>query len=231
MEDMVNIDYSNDIVLRVSPKNNSFIVEEHKKNGVIAYKEISPIELYYAINGSYIASEFLSSGVLPEHCIHLSMSNSEKRFILWYPELRTEMTYKDEVYASFPIPRLVFGVRMLQSGKVAECSIGVVADEAPTTETVMYYYPFSNVYDDGRVCTGNNVLPSYKKQTALKNFPSYLLGIPDNDDMFRTEHNKLHLGHKELMEHLKDKSPEYYYTDVLVANGKTLGDFINANRR
>ena len=28
------------------------------------------------------------------------------------------------------------------------------------------------------------------------------------------------------MEHLKDKDPAYYYTDVLVPRGDTLGDFI-----
>ncbi len=31
-----------------------------------------------------------------------------------------------------------------------------------------------------------------------------------------------------LMEHLKDKDPAYYYSDILIPNGKTLRDFINA---
>ena len=35
------------------------------------------------------------------------------------------------------------------------------------------------------------------------------------------------LSHGELLEHLKDKDPAYYYTDILVSNGKTLGDFIS----
>lgn len=104
--------------------------------------------------------------------------------------------------------------------------MGVVADEIPTEDTPMFFYPFSNVYEDDRVCTGNNVLPCYKKLSALKNFPRYLLGLPDNDDMFVRRHNRKDLEHKELMEHLKDKDPAYYYTDILVPNGRTLGDFI-----
>ena len=136
------------------------------------------------------------------------------------------MTYKDAEYLNFPIPRLVFGIRLLDTGRVAGCTLGVVADEKPTPASLMYHYPFSNVYEDSRVCTGNNVLPRYKKQTALVNFPRYLLGIPDNDDMFSSERNRLGLGHKELMEHLMDKEPAYYYTDVLIPNGKTLGDFM-----
>ncbi len=93
--------------------------------------------------------------------------------------------------------------------------------------TPMFYYPFSNVYGNERVCTGNNILPRYKKLSALKNFPRYLLGLPDNDDMFDRDKNRMKLDHKSLLEHLKDKDPAYYYTDVLVSNGRTLGDFIN----
>ena len=87
-------------------------------------------------------------------------------------------------------------------------------------------YPFSNVYEDERVCTGNNILPRYKKLSAMKNFPRYLLGLPDNDDMFYSAHNQKGLDHKALLEHLKDKDPSYYYTDILVPNGRTLSDFI-----
>ena len=88
----------------------------------------------------------------------------------------------------------------------------------------MFFYPFSNVHSDDRVCTGNNVLPRYRKISALKNFPRYLLGLPDNDDMYDREHNRLKLSHGELLEHLKDKDPSYYYSDVLLPNGKTLKD-------
>ena len=90
----------------------------------------------------------------------------------------------------------------------------------------MYHYPFSNVYDDFRVCVGNNVMPHFKSQAQLSRFPRYLLGIPNNNDYFKASHNKLHMEYRELLEHLKDKEPAYYYTDVLIESGKTLGDFI-----
>ena len=143
------------------------------------------------------------------------------------PELRADVIYRDTEYRSFPLPRLIFGLRVLGNGKVADCSMGVVADETPTEDTPMFFYPFSNVYEDDRVCTGNNVLPRYKKLSALKNFPRYLLGLPDNDDMFDRRHNRKELERKELMELLRDKDPAYYYTDILVPNRRTLSDFIN----
>lgn len=221
-----NTDYSNDICLRISPNSGKIIVEELKHDGAISFKEISPIDLYFMLNESYRSNEVVDSGLLPEHCLSVSIGKAEKTFVLWNPELRADMTYGETEYLNFPIPRLVFGIRVLDTGRVAGCTLGVVADEKPSPNSVMYRYPFSNVYEDSRVCTGNNVLPRYKKQTALVNFPRYLLGIPDNDDMYSAERNKLRLGHKELMEHLKDKDPAYYYTDILIPNGKTLADFI-----
>lgn len=227
MQPAENKDYSRDVILRLSPTRNTIIVEEQKPGGIAAYREIDPLELYYVINQSYASNDYLDSGFLPEHCLHLSMSATEKYFVLWNPELRADVIYGDREYPNFPIPRMVFGVRVLENGKVAECSMGVVADETPTVDTPMFFYPFSNVHSDDRVCTGNNVLPRYRKISALKNFPRYLLGLPDNDDMYDREHNRLKLSHGELLEHLKDKDPAYYYTDILVSNGKTLGDFIS----
>ncbi|MCI9263276.1 MAG: hypothetical protein HFF06_01740 [Oscillospiraceae bacterium] len=216
-----------DTVLRISPSGKTIIVETHRPGGIISYKEISPIDLYYVINGSYSSNMLLSSGFLPENCLHVSVSTAEKHFVLWNPELRADVTYRDTEYQNFPIPRMVFGVRMLDNGKIVECSIGVVADEKPTPETQMFCYPFSNVHSDGLVCTGNNSLPRCRKISALASFPRYLLGLPDNDDMYSCQNNRLDLDHRALMEHLKDKEPAYYYSDILIPSGKTLDDFIN----
>ena len=221
-----NKDNTRDMVLRISPSRNTLMVEERKPGGAVAYKEISPMELYFIINNSYTSRDFLRSGLLPENCLHVSMNSAERHFIIWNHELRADITYKDTKYPDFPLPRLVFGVRMLENGKVVDCSIGVVADEAPTPETPMFHYPFSNVHENGKVCSGNNILPRYRKLQALKHFPRYLLELPDNDDMYSPKNNKLGLGHKELLEHLKDKDPAYYYSDILIPSGTTLADHI-----
>ena len=219
-------DMPEDMIVRISPGRNTITVQECSANGVVSYREIDPIEFYFALNGSCISNVYQRSGFLPEHCLHISMNAAERHYVIWNPELRADVIYRDTEYRSFPLPRLIFGLRILGNGKVADCSMGVVADETPTEDTPMFFYPFSNVYEDDRVCTGNNVLPRYKKLSALKSFPRYLLGLPDNDDMFDRRHNRKELEHKELMELLRDKDPAYYYTDILVPNGRTLSDFI-----
>ncbi len=222
-----NNDYSRETRLRISPERNAFLVEEEKPGGIIAYKEISPTELYFAINSSYVCSDLLHSGMLPEHCISIAMNSSEKRFVLWYPEQYADLIYRETELPHFPIPRMVFAIRMLDTGRVVDCAMGVVDDEPPTPETRMYHYPLANVHPDARVCTGNNVMPKYKNPLALRHFPRYLLGLPCNDDLFDRNHNRKGLDHRALLEHLRDKPPEYYYTDILVPNGSTLNDFIS----
>ena len=91
----------------------------------------------------------------------------------------------------------------------------------------MFCYPFSNVTQSNfHLCTGSNVLPVYKTTGSISNLPGYLLRLPNNDDCFSTRNNKLHMEYRDLLEHLKDKDPSYYYSDVLIPNGKTLKDFI-----
>lgn len=217
-----NRDYTRDSCIRWSPERGLLIVEEKKEDGVISCQQIDPFDLYCALNEGYNNKDFLSSGFLPEHCLSVAMNGSERYFVLWNPELRADLTYLNTEYPDFPLPRLVFGIRMLNTGRIAECSIGVAADESPRPETAMYEYPFSNVHPDRKLCAGNNVLPRYKNILSMKHFPRYVLGLPDNDDLYDREHNRLGLGHAELMEHLKDKDPAYYYTDVLVPRGDTL---------
>ena len=216
-----------EMVIRMDPNRKTVIVEEHKPGNVVAYKEISVIDLYFSLFSSYMWKDFLSSGFLPDNCLSVALCGTERRYYLWNHELRADITYRETEYPDFPIPRLVFGIRMLENGRVAECSLGVVADEKPTPESIMYYYPFSNVYKSGKVCAGNNVLPKYRDPRKLWQFPRYLLGLPDNDDFYDVEHNRLMLDHKGLLEHLKDKDPAYYYSDILVPNGKVLQDFID----
>ena len=90
----------------------------------------------------------------------------------------------------------------------------------------MYYYPFSNV-NRFSLCTGTNALPDIKSLQSLENLPGYILSLPDNDDHYRAEHTRLGLGHRDLLEHLRDKDRQYYYDKVLIPMpGVTLKNFI-----
>lgn len=214
----------NELVLRINPDEHSIRVE-NVNDGVVSFKEIT-VETFYDCVKSSIRSEGVRSGFLPQNCFHVSVSeNGDRDYCLWHPHLCADISYYGTEYPDFPLPRLVFGFRVSQEGKVYNCRLGVVEDKPPAEDLTMFIYPFSNV-GGFSLCTGNNALPVYKKASALVNLPGYLLQLPNNNDRFNAKNNKLHMPYRELLNHLKNKTTAYYYTDVLIPSGKTLKDFI-----
>ena len=224
------MDLENDICIRISPQRGAITVEE-REGPVITRKEIGETTLMECFKGSLRPDgPGFFSGFLPLNCLSVWQGDAGLRLTLWHPRLRADMALFDTPYPDFPIPRLVFAFSVDTQGRVSRCRIGVVADEAPGPDTVMYHYPFSNVSEqDGHLCVGANTLPAYKKLHKAVNLPAFLLRIPNNMHNYYMTHNKLGLEYRDLMEHLKDKEPSYYYSDILIPNGITLNEFIQAD--
>ena len=66
----------------------------------------------------------------------------------------------------------------------------------------------------------------YDTPRKLRTLLHRVMAVPFGDDYYRPEQTRLNLGARELFEHLKDKTPAYYYENVLIASGKTLSDFL-----
>ena len=216
----------NDLLIRISPESRRIMVES-TDNGVRSVKEILPETFLECVKNSIVREkQQMASGFLPQNCFHVAMCEDGTRdYCIWHPRLRADISYYGTEYPDFPLPRLVFGMSVSPEGKIYRCRLGVVKDEPPRESTPMYVYPFSNVAGFG-LCTGNNELPVYKKRSTLATLPDYLLRLPNNNDSFNPLHNKLRMGYRDLLEHMKKKDPAYYYTDVLESSGKTLRDFI-----
>ena len=165
--------------------------------------------------------------VLPKGALFYSCSPETGDFsaVLEYPYNKADITYMETVYSDFPLPRLVFGFNISGDGKIQGVYLGVTENGILRENSKMYVYPFSNINNSFSLCTGRNVLPKIKSPYSLSHMPDYILSLPDNDDYYNIRHNRLELNHRELMEHLSDKSSEYYYSDILIPSNKTLGDF------
>ena len=216
----------NELRIRIILGAERLLIETHT-DGIVKCKEVQEDALLYCIKNS-VRHSYVSSGLLPPNCLHVGIdSDGNKSYCLWYPRLYADIRYHETDYPDFPLPRLVFAFQVDMEGKISKCRIGVAADEQPTMETVMYHYPFSNVSgEDGDICIGANALPKYKTPHTLMNLPTFLLSIPNNDHSYSPLNSKLRMQYRDLLEHLKDKDPLYYYSDVLIPNGKTLKDFI-----
>ena len=216
-----------DMIIRINSDRAEVEVEQHSKKGVITRKNISPESLSNCILTSRRDDESHPTGLLPEGCIAVVMEKKYVYYYIRYPELYTDFSYFGTEYPHFPIPRLVFCFKYSpKTKKVAEASLCVVKDERLTLDTPTYQYPFSNVHNNLSICLGNNALPVYKDPARLHTLAAYILRLPNNNDLYSSQNNRLHAGFRDLLEQMKHKTPSHYYTDVLVASRKTLKDFL-----
>ena len=215
------------MIIRINTERAEVEVEQRSKKGVVSRKSISPESLSNCILTSRGDDESHPTGLLPEGCIAVVMEKKYVYYYIRYPELYADFSYYETEYRGFPIPRLVFCFKYLpQDHKVAGVSLCVVKDERLTLDPPTYRYPFSNVHGNLSVCLGNNALPVYKDPARLHTLAAYILRMPNNNDLYSDQNNRLHAGFRDLLEQMKDKTPSHYYTDVLVGNGQTLQDFL-----
>jgi hypothetical protein len=225
---MAKTDLPDKIVITIKPAEESITVEE-TAGGVTSAKGISHDSLVTCFEKSIKEPKRLDSGFLPDNCLAVSFTAGNKYFVIRHPLLRADITYHQTVYENFPIPRMVFGFVVARDGRVTGCKVAAVADEKPVPETRVYEWPFSNVFNDGRICTGAaNSLPVHKTGRTLSSLPHFILALPNNDHNFNRGHNKMKLGYRELLDYMKDKEPSHYYEQVLIPKkAGTLGKFID----
>ncbi len=202
------------------------IFVEERKNGIKSCKCISLNDLLVCIKSSIREIKPIYRAVLPKNALFYSCCPETGSFsaAMEYPYNKADITYMNTEYRDFPLPKLVFGFKVAGK-KIKKVYLGITGNGILRESSLMYTYPFSNVSNDFILCTGGNALPEIKSPYSLSNMPDYILGLPDNDDYFNIKNNRLQLNHRELMEHLADKTPEYYYSDILIPSGKTLADF------
>jgi len=217
----------NEIVLRINPQKCHLTVEENN-GGVIAHKNISIQTLMECIRNS-LRHGMVSSGLLPENCISVSFGETNERAVcILHPERFADFTYHKTCYERFPIPRLVFKFSLVKNLRVQSVSVCVVEEGRLKPDSKLFVWPFTNVRGY-HMCIGNNVMPKCESLHTLASLPYHILQIPNNNDHYSPNLNKLKMEFRDLLEHLKDKDPAYYYEKVLVPSGKTLKDFINEN--
>ena len=173
----------------------------------------------------------VTSGILPKGCFAFNQhDNGCQSVFLLYQNNRTDFSYYKTVYNNFPLPQLVFGFMVNPQNHICGTRLGIIDNGGLIKPDMrMYQYPFSNV-SGFRLCTGNNVMPKCHSLHTLVSVPDYILFMPNNDDYFSSGYNRKNMSFRDLLEHLKDKTPEYYYSDILIPMGnKTLKDFIDWN--
>jgi len=216
-----------EVAIRVRPMDGVIMVEE-RTGSIVSVKNISPDGLVACLQKSIKESKTVKSGFLPENCISYDVNDRCVTVAFCLPPGYIDMTYHKTTYEHFPMPAMAFSFSVSPSGKTTRHRMAVFENTAPTPNTRLYNYPFSNVYEDSSICVGAaNSLPVYKNVRALGSLAYHILRLPNNDHMFSAANNKLRLPYRDLLELLKDKDPAYYYEHILVPRDATLQGFID----
>jgi hypothetical protein len=218
-----------EIAVRIRPLTEEILIEE-RSNGLISVKRILPEELINLLKSGIQDDKCVDSGFLPENCLSIRVYDDKKDVALWRPAVPADVTYYNTLYERFPMPRLAFAFSLKPDGKTSSYRLAVIADEKPSPDTRLFEYPFSNVYASSGICIGaSNEMPVHKSPRTLSALPDFILSLPNNDHNFTAARNRLGLGYRALMEHLRDKDAAYYYDKVLLPSKYTLRDFIQNN--
>lgn len=222
---MKTVDFT-ELVLHFDPLNPLVKAEMIDKSGATHVKCVTPDKLVSELkNHSTVAP--MPTGLLPPNCVALTAYPDGWDVILVCDFDRCDVTYHKTVYADFPLPHMAIRCHINTSGVLSKFQLAVLKPGQLAPDLPLYVCPFPNVMNF-QLCTGTNSFTGYDMLLKMQGVPYRVLSIPFADDWYKPEDSRLGLSARDLFTHLQDKTPEYYYSDVLIPSGKTLSDFMES---
>lgn len=136
-----------------------------------------------------------------------------------------QMMQYENTHYDVCVPSLVFAFHV-EEGKLSHTRVFTLKDETPKDESVLYRYPYGNVYDDGRVCWGYNKLQDIREIKGLEMIMTLFIQSPCNSDLYRSEKciGKKDVPLRELFEQLRNVQsfPEEYFMPIKYLRGNMI---------
>lgn len=212
-----------ELLLRITGEQLIEVTEKYE-DGEAKVKHIYPQDLT-----ELIANNTQMIGVeteLPDNaCWFREELDGTRRIILKVIDYKADITLFDKTYENVALPNMLFGFSINSDGYVKSKKVICVKDSRVTSETDTFEYPFSNVFKDSKeICMGVNKFNKLDSLLQISSAPYYIIGLPNNDDMFHLTHNTEGLNYRDLL--LKSAGKERYDENLLVPTGKKVKDFI-----
>jgi hypothetical protein len=132
--------------------------------------------------------------------------------------------YHNSIFASIPFPKLIFKFTVAAK-RIEVAKVCAVIDAFPHKDSMIYRYPYSNVYTYGKICFGNNRLPEINNLQELSKIPELFLS-GENTDCLYAGANISDMALRELLE-LLDRAP--FDEGILLPMGRLI-DFIEIDK-
>jgi|GEM_PF-2918549 len=128
------------------------------------------------------AKPILISPSLPLNTVKYAKKSDESHLVfLSYPETTATVQYHQSVFQDVPFPNLVFFFAV-KNQRVSNRQVFAYKDRFLRDDTKLYRYPYSNVYENGRMCYYSD--ETVKDLVQLQTFPHRWLHTPFNDHLY-----------------------------------------------
>lgn len=107
------------------------------------------------------------NGILPTNILYLNPS-TEKGTVIWYTKAQQrKLFFVDGL--QIPNGKAYAPPMLWKASKNSLTVYALASDRRPTDKTKLYYAPFFNIYEDGKVCMGT-VSVDIKKSASVEEF-------------------------------------------------------------
>ena len=231
--------------INLSDENVYAVVKGTAENGEMFQKKVTPKQLLDVLTKSFPDMDDFATGTyslvnrIPSKCttyeeieglyMASKSQNESKRAIFYLPAARRVMYYEttENPYV-FEFPSLIFYMETKKT-KVDTSSMRIFAVKEKTLEeigsdTVLYHYPFGNVYSEGKICWGGTSMPEIEMMSDFKKIILTFFGSVTNDDLFKhTKRVKKDIVcQRELFEFLVQA--DCFPNEILVSTKRTLAE-------
>lgn len=167
----------------------------------------------------------LDTGLLPPNTRYYSRTDSREILVFELPPVIKTLTFTPAQQFQVPLPRLVFILDIAVNSTVKSLvNTFVFSLKLPLLEpaTMLYRFPFGNVYGDGHICWGSVRIPPYKSLISFSAVSELMLSSVFNGDLdrdryhaFTDEENNISVSTgARLMRYLNGKND--FPVDILV---------------
>ena len=162
---------------------------------------------------------------LPERALFVGTEETPNNLYVtvtaWMPKMEHPFLYAEHAYM-VPVPTISYRVKWhAQSKRVVAFQLAITTDEVVTPDSPLYRWPWSNVYNDGKVCWTQSWKSELKD--VERNGVYAFIGTPNNTDLWGLgrSHNGPKMSYAEfLAETEKGINPDW-----LIPLNKTVAEF------
>lgn len=165
-----------------------FVNVEILQNGILNRKKIS-IEQLLDIMNNVTTDNYLLTNELPSNYINGYLANNcSGKIAVFVEEQIQRFSFENQADAvMIPYPNLIFFF-YIEKGILKSSRVFAVKEKKKrhiTENTLLYHYPFGNVYSsDGSICWGRNLLRKIKNFREVEEFIHIFITSPTNTDLY-----------------------------------------------